>query len=155
MFKKQAKFKAQAIVEGSIAFLLMFLIFIFITEFALYFQNIHANQAFADDVSANIASYTDNNAGENFCSTPGADTINTINDGAKKYLDKNIELQINRQNPGILVLKTSDDDTLTVNIICSNTDDYIVRSEYIFRGFFLFRLGHIISSISSVQTPEF
>ena len=60
MIKKVLKFKkinAQAVVEGCIAFVLTFLIFIFIMEFALYFQNMYANQTFSDDINANISSF--------------------------------------------------------------------------------------------------
>ncbi len=142
--QKQIKFKAQAIVEGSIAFLLVFLIFMFIAEFALYFQNIHSNQTLSDDINANISSFNEASSGEeNFCAVPDNDTLEIIENRAKKYLDNNIELATYIKN------------NLTINILCSSDEGYIVRSEYLFKGFFLFRFGKLISSISSVQTPKF
>lgn len=153
--QKYLKFKAQAIVEGSIAFLIVFFIFMFIAEFALYFQSIHSNQTLSDDINANISSY--NTAlpdGENFCADFDEEIIETIENRAKKYLDNNIELNIYIKNEDILILKSKKND-LTINILCSRDEGYIVRSEYLFKGFFLFRLGKQISGISSVQTPKF
>lgn len=150
--KKHLKLKAQAIIEGPVAFLISFLIFIFIIEFALYFKSIHSNQTFADDISANISSFADR---EKFCNEPDNDTINLIEERAQKYLDKNIKLSILNQSSGILILNSNKDKALQVNIICSNNEGYIVRSEYLFKGFFALRLGHLVSSISSVQTPKF
>lgn len=153
--QKQIKFKAQAIVEGSIAFLLVFLIFMFIAEFALYFQNIHSNQTLSDDINANISSFNEASLGEeNFCAAPDNDTLEIIENRAKKYLDNNIELTPYIKNNDILILK-SKKNNLTINILCSRDEGYIVRSEYLFKGFFLFRFGKLISSISSVQTPKF
>ncbi len=154
-FKKQIKLKAQAIIEGSAAFLLVFLIFMFIAEFALYFQSIHSNQTLSDDINANISSYAENLSDEeSFCAEPDSDVIARIENRAKKYLDNNIELDIDIKNNDILILK-SKKNNLTINILCSRDEGYIVRSEYLFRGFFLFRFGSLISGISSVQTPKF
>ncbi len=156
LLKIPMKTGAQAIIEGPVAFILIFLIFFFISEFALYFQSIHANQTLSDDISANIsASGTDEDTGENFCKEPDNALLHIIEGRAKKYINKNIKLEIDTQTDDLLILKSNGADDLTLNILCSDTDGYIVRSEYLFRGFFLFRSGQQISGISSVQTPKF
>lgn len=159
MIKKVLKFKkinAQAVVEGCIAFVLTFLIFIFIMEFALYFQNMYANQTFSDDINANISSFDR----ESFCTKPDDEALELIESRAKKYLDNKLELSIDKQNEDILVLKSKENflnkNILTVKIVCSNLNTgYIVKSEYLYRGFFVFRTGHMLSGISSVQTLGF
>ncbi len=151
LIKKPLKLKAQAMIEGPAAFLISFLIFIFIIEFALYFKAIHSNQTFADDISANIATYHD---AEKLCSNPDDDILNLIEERTQKYLDKNIKLSVLSQSPDLLILD-SNKNLLHVNIICSQNEGYIVRSEYLFKGFFALRLGHQVLSISSVQTPKF
>ena len=118
---------------------------------SLYFKAIHSNQTFADDISANIATYHD---AEKLCSNSDDDILNLIEERAQKYLDKNIKLSVLSQSPDLLILD-SNKNLLHVNIICSQNEGYIVRSEYLFKGFFALRLGHQVSSISSVQTPKF
>jgi len=147
---------AQAIVEGCVAFVLIFLIFMFIIEFALYFQSIHANQTLSDDIGANISAYNR----ETLCTSPDTELIELIENSAKRYLEAGIELNIDEQNDDVLILKSSEKslgrDILAVKIICADINSgYIVRTSYLYRGFFALKAGLMISSISNVQTPRF
>ena len=152
--KKRIKFKAQAMIEGPVAFLLAFLMFIFIVEFALYFKAVHSNQTFADDTSANVSSYSSDDK-EKICKAPDGELIDIIENRAQRYLNGKIKLDIVHSTSDLLILKSVNNNILTVNIICSNNEGYIVRSEYKFEGLFALRIGQPISSISSVQTPRF
>ena len=73
-------------------------------EFALYFQNMYANQTFSDDINANISSFDE----KVFCTKPDDEALELIESRAKKYLDNKLELSIDKQNEDILVLKSKE-----------------------------------------------
>ncbi len=154
--KMRRKLFGQSIIEFCITFILTVFSAFFILEFAVYLQVFHSVQTFNDELSANLALYKD----LNICSSYNADVLELINSRAQKYLENGLEMSYRKNAEDIARLQSNREafgkNVLNVEIICNAANDTLLtRSEYLYRGLFIFKRGRKIASLSSVQTPKF
>ena len=156
--KKRAAKKhiGQSIIEFCITSVLTIFCAFFILEFAIYLQTLHSVQTFNDEINANLVLYKDSN----ICSTYNGEVLELINSRAQKYLERGLEMHYKKNAPDIARLESDKaflgNKVLNVEIICNSTNEsFLTRSEYLYRGLFIFKTGRKVSSLSSIQTPKF
>lgn len=154
--KRRKTSPAQGVIEFSVAFIVIVLLLFSIIDCAVFYQAFHSAQTFSDEVDFNL-----NAIGmENICSLSTSEPFDIVEARAKKYLQKDLELSIKNYSESHVYIESDDsylgNKILTVRIGCNpSTETVSVRANYLYRGFFIFRAGRIISTISSVQTPKF
>ncbi len=148
--------KGQSIIEFCIASVLTIFAAFFILEFAMYLQTLHSVQTFNDEINANIVLFKDSN----ICSSYNSDILDLVESRAGKYLEKGLEFSYKKNAKDIARIESDKalfgNKVLRVEIICNTTNEgFVTRSEYLYRGLFIFKTGKKVSSLSSVQTPKF
>lgn len=156
-FKKQRKYlKAQGVLEFSAAFIAVIFLLFSIVDCASFYQTFHSTQTFSDEVDFNLAPF----GADNICVLPDSEILEIVQSRADKYLQRDLSLNIKEHSDKHLLIESNEDylgnNILTVRVSCKPSYESIsVRANYLYRGFFIFRGGKIISTISSVQTPKF
>lgn len=155
--KTQSLKKAQSIIEFSIAFILLSFFAYFVLECAFYYQSFHGTQTFSDEINANLVLF----GNDTVCSgSKNSAILSLVNERAKKYFKKDIELKYSKASENFLEITSNDTfhskPLLNVEITCNPTTGGIsTKSSYLYSGPFLFRVGEILSSSSSVESPKF
>lgn len=146
----------QSIVEFCITFILTVFCAFFILEFAIYLQTLHSVQTFNDEINANLVLYKDSN----ICSAYNGEVLELVNSRAQKYLEHGLEMYYKKNAPDIARMESDKafmgNKVLNIEIICNSSNEgFLTRSEYLYRGLFIFKTGRKVSSLSSIQTPKF
>jgi len=149
------KKQAQSIIEASVAFIIISIIFFCIAECASFWRAKHSLQAFIDEVNANLV-LEDR---ENLCLNPSDRVIDLIDKKAQKYLERQITLNGDIKSANLMKLVSQNlyrgRHILTLRVLCDDKEGVSTQADYIYRGLFVFTTGYNVSGISSVQTPQF
>lgn len=154
--KRQKTYRAQGVIEFSVAFIVVVLLLFSIIDCAVFYQTFHSAQTFSDEVDFNLNSLGADEA----CTASASEIINIVEPRAKRYLQKDLELNIKNHSENHILIESDKmylgNNVLTLKIACNHSSESVsVRANYLYRGFFIFRGGKIISTVSSVQTPKF
>ncbi len=148
--------RAQSIVEFCLVFVIASIFMFFIVECAFYYRTFFSLQTFTDEISANLSAI----GRFNVCKTPpDSEILPMLEARASKYLENNLNLRyINTSDTSLKIESTSTylgKKRLVIFVNCAAAPEIRVKSNYLYEGMFLFKLGQTMTSISSVQTPKF
>ena len=148
--------KAQSIVEFCLVFVIASILMLFILECAFYYRTFFSLQTFTDEIGANLSSI---GRFEVCKALPDTDILPMIEGRAKKYLENDLNLRYTNTSDDSLKIESASTylgkKRLVIFISCALAPEIRVKSEYLYEGMFLFKLGQVMTSISSVQGPRF
>lgn len=142
--------------EFGITFVIIAFIMFFIVECALYYQAYYSTQTFNDEISSNIVLYDV----ENICENADDEILNMLNLKAQKYFEPNINLLYAEKSAEDMIVQSESEyfgeKIVNIKISCNDSSSISsVKTNYLFRGPFLFRMGQTLKSTSGAQSPKF
>ncbi len=130
-------------------------IMFFIIECGLYYQAFYSTQTFNDEISSNFSLYES----ENICSNIDDEIIEMVEDKAKRYFGQDIKLNFIQTSADSVLIQSENQylkkHILNLKISCDENYRFSTKTNYLFVGPFLFRMGQMLKSTSSMHNPKF